>query len=179
MNEIINFLIGLGFSIERTLRPIDDFLPGIAIDGMKFYINMDRLKQPGDLLHEAGHVAIVPSLFRDQIVGGDVMASIERASAPYMKSHSFIKNPETTEEDEICRGLIQCGEAEALAWSYAAAMAGGIDPALVFHAEGYDGEHESILIRMQLNSHFGINGLTAGGMTTVRSFPEMKRWLQI
>lgn len=83
-------------------------------------------------------------------------------------------------ENPALRALMQMGESEAIAWSYAAMVAAGApldemwqsDPGL------FVGDAPHVLQMLQGNSHFGINGLQACGMTTVRTYPSMKRWLQ-
>lgn len=175
---ISRFLAKLGFSVQRrclTSRPT--FIPGIYVEGMTLLVDTDMLLSPGDILHDAGHVAITPSIFRPHMIGGDFSAALTPHASRYCDTHPFIDDNGT--EDPIYRALLQVGEHEAQAWSYAAVVASGIPPESVFHADGYEGRSEEIMLRMSIRRHFGINGLQAAKMTTVATFPAMIRWLQI
>lgn len=59
--------IGLGLRWDHLEAPTQ--LPGIAIDHGTLVVDLDRLKHPGDLLHEAGHLAVVPAVDRSSIDG--------------------------------------------------------------------------------------------------------------
>jgi hypothetical protein len=187
IENITNFLTDLGFTLRVVSTPFRSaFIPGIYIDGMTLLINFDTLQEVGDILHEAGHVAVMPSMFRSTI-HGDVDSAFA-ASKEYLETHDFID--ENCVENPICRALIQCGESEAMAWSYAAAVAADIEPRLVFHSAprtapdgkqflAYEGEGEEIVVMFQMGAHYGVHGLQAAKMTTVRTFPKMIRWLQV
>jgi hypothetical protein len=176
-DDIELFLNALGFTLRRVNR-LDDqaAVPGIFIVGMTLLIEMEALASPGDILHEAGHVAITPELFRPYL-RGDVEASIKDRAKAYFDTHPFMVND--VEEDMVMRGLLQAGESEAQAWSYAAAVAAEVDPAVVFHANAYDGEGESLITMLSMAQHMGVHGLMAAKMTTKRTYPQMIRWLQV
>jgi hypothetical protein len=56
---IVGFLRGIG--IPCAYGKIDArVLPGISIAAGGLAIDLERLEHPGDLLHEAGHLAMVP-----------------------------------------------------------------------------------------------------------------------
>jgi hypothetical protein len=44
-------------------------LPGITIDHGVLVVDESRLQNPGDLLHEAGHLAVTPSGARSDVMG--------------------------------------------------------------------------------------------------------------
>jgi hypothetical protein len=177
LDKIIRFLTGIGFRVEREIRDRPTQLPGVFLDGMTIYVELPKLLWPGDILHEAGHMAVIPEVFRPHL-SGDVEKSLAPLALEYSVTQQEILLPDGS-EDMIQRGLIQCGEPEAQAWSYAAALEAGIDPALVFHADAYEGESESTLLRFSLGQHFGVHGLAAAKMTTIKSYPTMLRWLQV
>src|SRR5262245_35889645 len=107
VERMISFLQGIGLSVRTGAVSGRSFLPGIAIEGGVLVIDQDRLRYPGDLLHEAGHLALLPPGARREIfvdLGPD--------------------------------GGFEMG---AIAWSYAAALHLGIDPAIIFHENGYRG----------------------------------------
>jgi hypothetical protein len=77
-------------------------------------------------------------------------------------------------------------EVEAIAWSYAAALELGLDPAIVFHDGGYQGRSASLLMTFGLGVYPGIEGLQAAGMTAtpqlaerlgIPPYPRMIKWL--
>ena len=67
--KVVRFLdeIGLPMRCERIERPTR--LPGITIDRGTLRVDRYRLLYPGDLLHEGGHLAVLPANERTQFVG--------------------------------------------------------------------------------------------------------------
>lgn len=59
-DTIAAFLASLGLRVEFGPVPEDTFLPGILVIGGGLRIDRARLRHPGDLLHEAGHLAVLP-----------------------------------------------------------------------------------------------------------------------
>ena len=128
----------------------------------------------GDVLHEAGHLAVTPSFLRKYLRPGDIDENHEFQKVSNACFEKFRSNPEGPE----IRAIIQSGETEAIAWSYAAAVAAGINPMLPF-LHGFDGAGDEVCLALEANSYLGINGLRAGGMIeSVKSFPSMTRWMQ-
>lgn len=72
--RILPFLAEIGIVVRE--RPLSDptFLPGILIEGGELIIDRSKLAHPGDLLHEAGHIAVVPPSQR-ATMGGDLKSS--------------------------------------------------------------------------------------------------------
>jgi hypothetical protein len=64
---IIQFLREIGLEVRATQINEETFLPGIQIDHGIILFDEARLKYPGDLLHEAGHLAIKSKEERKQI----------------------------------------------------------------------------------------------------------------
>jgi hypothetical protein len=105
LEVIAGFLRSIGLNVRFAPLASPAGLPGIAAECGELIVEADRLVSPGDLLHEAGHLA--------------VMSPPRRRAA---------------------RGRFDASQAEemaAMAWSYAAALHLGLDPALVFHEYGY------------------------------------------
>lgn len=72
--RIVNFLRDIGLVVEaRPLAP-DNFLPGIRVAHGELLYDPAQLRHPGDLLHEAGHLAVVPSEERAGM-DGEVVAN--------------------------------------------------------------------------------------------------------
>ena len=156
---IVDFLNSIGVPV--VLRPIEDntVLPGISIENEGLVVDKEKLLYPGDLLHEAGHIAVAPPLYRKTLNG---------AIDP--------------EED-----FKHAGELMALAWSYAAAVHLGIHPSVVFHPHGYHGQADQLVHNFMAGYNVGVPGLQWAQMTTtgvqaqelgVPPFPHMIRWVR-
>lgn len=158
LDAIIAFLNNIG--IETIIRPIPGhcFLPGVSMEAGKIIIDTEKLLYPGDILHEAGHIAVMPPEVRSDM--DEVLPSTD---------------------------LHQGGEMMALAWSYAACVHIGIDPHVVFHADGYKGDGEQLAKHYNENPAIGIPMLQWCGMTCDSKkakelnklpFPAMQFWLR-
>lgn len=60
LDRIIAFLNQIGLPVHRRLLPDETFLPGILVERGELVIDAEKLTHPGDLLHEAGHIAVMP-----------------------------------------------------------------------------------------------------------------------
>ena len=52
------FVRGIGIDVRAERLPAETFLPGLDIRHGAILVDEERLPHPGDLLHEAGHVAV-------------------------------------------------------------------------------------------------------------------------
>lgn len=140
MNELIvkitDFLITIGLEVRFDRVPADTFLMGLQIRNGSLIIDIDRLIHPGDILHEAGHLACMPADIR-----------------------------KTMDDDLVPGDLHDGGEMMAIAWSYAACLHLEIDPTVVFHLEGYKGGSQTILDNFSQGNYFGVPLLQWCGMT--------------
>ena len=81
-NQIASFLSGIGLPVCAGEIPDRTFLPGIHVASGRVIIDEARLTYPGDLLHEAGHLAVTPAARRHSLEGdagesgGEEMAAI-------------------------------------------------------------------------------------------------------
>lgn len=155
------------------------FLPGLRVCGAAIIVTAADDDLAGDMMHEAGHIAVTPSLFRDQLDGNT--EDIHPAMFAWLDAHpDAFGDP----EDPIARAIMQSSESEAIAWSYAAALAANIDTRLPF-LKGFGGDGLDIHHQVRHGQHLGIHGLAHGGMTDLprprnaMPFPKMKRWMQI
>lgn len=80
--QIADFLRRIGLEVRAGTVPERTALPGITIDRGVLIVEEARLTYPGDLLHEAGHLAVVAparrATFHHDVGkdGGDEMAAI-------------------------------------------------------------------------------------------------------
>lgn len=58
--RIVDFLAAIGLPVYAGRLTGDTFLPGILLDRGSLRLDEARLAYPGDLLHEAGHLAVMP-----------------------------------------------------------------------------------------------------------------------
>ncbi len=77
-------------------------------------------------------------------------------------------------------------EMAAIAWSYAAALHIGLDPAIVFHPTGYRGSSQAIMENFAAGRYIGVPILEWLGLTIsqpgneaqgVTPYPHMLKWL--
>jgi hypothetical protein len=146
VERMVAFLEGIGLSVRAGAISERSFLPGVTIEGGVLVFDEKRLLYPGDLLHEAGHLAVLTPDARSQV------------NADAGPDAGF--------------------EMGAIAWSYAVALHLEIDPAIVFHEAGYRGQSAAILENFAAARYIGVPILEWVGLTTVQTYPIMRRWLR-
>lgn len=151
---IFDFIAGLGLPIAETALPEDTFLPGIAIRDGGLLVDPSRLRWPADLLHEAGHLAVLPPALRAQA----------QDDLPGQGSDAH------TRADQAHAEAQHAGEQEALAWAWAAAMHLGLPPQALIHEGGYGGKSQALLQMYAFGIYPGLRGLCALGMTSAPGF---------
>ncbi|HEX3540577.1 MAG TPA: hypothetical protein VHT75_09065, partial [Acidimicrobiales bacterium] len=121
---LTDFIEDIGLAVRRQAIDGSTQMPGVTIEGGVLLVDELLLRYPGDLLHEAGHLATTPAATRP-----------------------------TTGRDA---GGGPAGEMMAIAWSYAAAVHLGLDPAVVFHAGGYRGGSAAIIDNFRHRRYIGL-----------------------
>lgn len=71
--RISGFLAEIGIDVRRGELPEGTFLPGVQVEAGGLVVDEARLAHPGDLLHEAGHLAVMTSAER-ATAGADLAA---------------------------------------------------------------------------------------------------------
>lgn len=153
---IVAFLAGIGIPVRRG--PIDGAtaVPGIAIGDGGLVVGADGAGHDGDLLHEAGHLALLPPSQRSVAGGllpGDTGAGFELG---------------------------------AICWSVAAAWHLGLGLATVFHADGYRDDSAWLIETYEAGTYPGLPLLEWAGLAWApgseppceEPFPAMRRWLR-
>lgn len=152
--RIAVFLEGIGIPLVADTLTEESLLPAMTIQNGTLVYDPARLEWPGDLLHEAGHIAVTDPALRPTLS--------EVRSDP-------------------------AEEMSAIGWSYAAAVAMDLDPAVVFHEAGYRGGSASLLENFAAGRYLAVPmlqyyGLTFDERTAAQRgeapYPHMQRWLR-
>lgn len=156
---IFDFIARIGLPIAEEPLPYTTFLPGIMIRDGGLVVDPEKLKWPGDLLHEAGHLAVLPPALR------------------------ALANDDLADEFDV----EHAGELEAMAWAYAATVELGLSAEVLIHEGGYNGKSRDLLQMYAFGVYPGLQGLCAAGLTAAPGFspeplpvryPQMLRWLR-
>ncbi|AGA89205.1 hypothetical protein Thimo_0335 [Thioflavicoccus mobilis 8321] len=67
LNRARVFLKSIGIDMEPATLERKTFLPGVRIEGTMLHVDESRLEYPGDILHEAGHIAVAPPSRRGRL----------------------------------------------------------------------------------------------------------------
>ena len=157
--KILAFVEEIGLGIEQRSLPDDTFLPGLELGPGRIHVDFDKLLYPGDILHEAGHLAVTTSAQR---------AAVGSAS---------LELPWPTEGEEIV----------AILWSYAAALHLQMPLNYLFHPNGYKGNSNWLLETFASGNFIGLPLLEWMGLTfspekaqqaQQEPFPVMRKWLR-
>ena len=158
--KITDFIQNIGIPIGYRQISKQSFLPGLLIENGTLWIDKNQLKYIGDTLHEVGHIALMLPKERKNLSG-----SLEGQS----------KNDEAATEMAV------------IAWTYAVCLEIGIDPAIVFHPDGYKGDSEHILHNFSHGYYFGVpilewygmtERVTNAGQNNAMSYPKMLTWMR-
>jgi hypothetical protein len=154
-DQCVDFLQAIGIPVEFTTIEEECFLPGFQLSGGKVLVDKDNMKYPGDLLHEAAHIAIVPAAERSTLTAASIMQ----------------------------RPMREAEEMMAIAWTYAACVHLGIHPYFVLHQEGYQNGGNEIADNFMAGRYFGVPMLQWTGMCAASDaegpkYPAMLHWLR-
>ena len=149
--KALAFINSIGIETSfADLRDSSCFLPGLHIENGCILIDSSLLENPGDILHEAAHIALVSSNERNDLNA----ATIEK------------------------RKDAAAEEMAAIAWTFAACIFLELDPSFVFHETGYKGDASSIATNFKNGNYFGVPILQWFGLTGSNGFayPKMIKW---
>ena len=147
------FLDRIGIPCAQGSVEGDTFLPGLEIAEGSIRYDPERLTYPGDLLHEAGHIALT------------------RPAARAMLSQEDLGNQNPNQSEEI--GVIL--------WTYFAVLEIGIPPETVFHAGGYKSQGNWLMEQFGSGTYIGLPLLQWMGVTEPAApgeRPAIKSWLR-
>ncbi|WP_219945036.1 hypothetical protein [Iamia sp. SCSIO 61187] len=153
---IVAFLSDIGIPVRTGPVSGPTAVPGIAIADGGLVLGPAASIHDGDLLHEAGHLAL--------------LAPTQRAAAGGLLP------------GDLGAGF----ELGAICWSVAAAWHIGLDLAVVFHPDGYRGDSAWLVETYEGGTHPGLPLLEWAGLTWApgheppgeQPFPAMRQWLR-
>ncbi len=136
--------------MEEQPLSYDTFLPGLEIKEGKIYFDRKKLKYPGDMLHEAGHIAVTEEAIRPLIGTKELTTTWP------------------TDGEEIA----------AILWSFAASHHLKLDLKTVFHPDGYKNQSEWLIEQFTNKTYVGLPLLEWMSLCTKEDFPKMIKWLR-
>lgn len=158
IKKVLQFLNDIGIDvIEKEVN--ESFLPGLSLGPNCIYVDYDKLLYPGDILHEAGHLAVTTSSERNKVGTSEM-------------------SPEwPTQAEEI----------GAILWSFAAVNHLQLPLEFVFHPNGYKNASEWFISNFNDKNYIGLPFLEWIGITLSKdralkedkeAFPAMQKWLR-
>jgi hypothetical protein len=176
VRRAVRWLRRIGLQVEKGTRFAQPFNAGLWIENGVLVFDPEQA-HAGDLLHEAGHLAVLPSVIR-RYANADVDESVRDYITEYMEANPGAFT--SIREDRVARACMQSGDAEVIAWAYAAALEARLDPWLTcVNGFGNGDDGENTFLALSHGAYLGINGLrTAGFMDRLNEFPKLKFWVQ-
>lgn len=147
---LISFVESVGIEVKEGITGDHTFVPGLEIQNGVLVFERKKLSYPGDILHEAGHIAVTIAANRKRLHGN-------------------------VTDNDLSKGG---DEFAVMLWSYAACKKLKIDPAIVFHKNGYKGDSQWLIDNYDKGTYIGLPLLVWMGMTGKDGFPVMLKWLR-
>lgn len=183
LEPIVAFLRGIGMQVEYGEGGRDGFLPGVNIRAGALHVDPETLKGPGDLLHEAGHIIVMPRQYWP-LLNRNVQTDIDTILADQTARDGTA--------DPILTRAARQGEFMSQAWSYAVVQHLGLPQECLFFPGSYqydkfEGTHP-MQAWIEQGTHFGLINLAQAGFTGyagmfaymgnngLAPFPQMARW---
>jgi len=153
ISAIVAFLGSIGIQTAEAELEEDTVLPAMTVCDGVILYDPRRLERPGDLLHEGGHIAMTDPALRPTVS--------DFGAAP----------------------AAQGDELGAIAWSWAAAIAAGLDSRVAFHPDAYRGEGEWLQETFAQGNYIGLPllqyyGLARRSTDSGEQYPAMIKWLR-
>lgn len=159
MEKVLSFLNEIGLDVIEKKLDETTFLPGLSLGSNCIYVDFEKLLYPGDILHEAGHLAVTTAAER-KLVGTETMSK-----------------DWPTQGEEI----------GAILWSYAAIYHLELPLEFVFHPDGYKNNSDWFISNFNSGNYIGLPLLEWMGLTlsennvvaeNKKPFPVMQKWLR-
>ncbi len=159
LQKAVAFINSIGITTTYTTLAPDSFLPGLSIEAGEILIDIAALKYPGDVLHEAGHLAVMPA-----------------AERKHANAESIALRPHREAEEMM-----------SICWSYAACMHLQLPASFVFHNQGYQGGGTNLANNFNNKRYIGLPMLQWIGLACdeqnaaakgIAPYPAMIKWLR-
>ncbi len=159
LQKMVAFLDAIGIAWRFDSVPENTFLPGLEVVQGCLLIDRALLRYPGDILHEAGHIALLPPEKRG-LFSGNVKEVL----------------PEH-EGDELA----------VILWTYAASLHLELPLDVVIHDNGYHNQADWLREQFTTGTYIGLPLLVWMGLCEDPKaaqaagsvgFPEMLRWVR-
>lgn len=155
------------------------FLPGVRIE--KGGLRVAPGCAVGDVLHEAGHLAIIPRCYR-----GRADNDVSRVQREMLEDMTQRNEPA---DSPLYRAVLQTSDPEATAWAYAFGKHLGLADEDIIEDHSYPdetgvGTGAEVRSALAMNYYVGINGLAHAGFCSVRGlgrlprYPQLAHWTQ-
>ncbi len=140
---------------------------------------VDPRARASGLLHEAGHIAIIPAEFR--VFAQSNISGVQRLLLEAMAG--------VDPDGPAMRAALQCSDPEATAWAWAAGEHIGLLPQVIIQDDEYDHSGQEMRTALLSRRYLGINGLSHAGFCATSpgayaaarglpAYPQLKFWLQ-
>lgn len=175
MTKTADFLADIGLTV--LWRPgASGFIDHIEV--VAGALHLDPRCSISALLHEAGHLALVPTPYRAMLSG-----DVHRAIGQVFDDPSVSELPP---DHPTLRALLQASDPEATAWAWAAGRHLGVPDELIILDGEYSGGGRDIRLALAARRYIGIHGLMHAGFCVVRAtpyrplptYPDLAFWLQ-
>lgn len=173
--KTMEFLNAIGLQVD-VVPGASGFIEGIRlVDGT---IQIDPNCPVSGLLHEAGHLAVIPKAYRHFMNGG-----LFKSFKQIFEVADFM----SLEPDHpTSRALMQSSDPEVTAWAWAVGKHLEIPDELIIMDHEYDNGGADLRISLNCCAYMGIHGLMHAGFCTVRPnpyrklavYPKLEFWLQ-
>lgn len=159
LKKIVHFLNEIGITIIEKELDETTFLPGLTLGSNCIIIDYKKLSYPGDILHEAGHLAVTSPTNR-------ALVATENQSKDW---------PDQGEE------------IATMLWSFAACKHLELPLDYVFHAGGYKGSSNWLMDNFNSGNYIGLPffewtqmayGKEKALELNVPTFPKMVKWVR-
>lgn len=175
----------------KTLRTCVEFLRAIGLNveikpGASGFFDRIEIRQGGllvdpgcslsELLHEAGHLAIIPWRYR-HLMNGDLESG-------WTKMFERLETDGVSPESRLYGACLNASDLEATAWAWAVGKSLGFATSKIIRDCDYQGEGAEIRFLLQSGMYLGIAGLAAGGFCSSNAygvgpvFPKLAFWTQ-
>lgn len=168
----VGFLRKIGLRVDSGTTQLS-FLDRVMISQGGLIVDGDA--PVSNILHEAGHLAILPAVVRSK--------AKDDLSDAFSFGFGLCDNPELLEypDHPFIRAMLQAGDAEATAWAWAAGRAIGVPDEMIILDSQYGGAGGGIRLGLTFKQYLGIHGLFHAGMCghpQRGGYPSMSKWLQ-